>query len=241
MALPPTFHAHLKEKIKLSESTYDFVFDVQHNNKVEFKAGQFLLIKETHPETEEFLSRAYSVASPPQSPTELIFNIEIVPHGKLTPLMKEWEPGKEVEMQGPFGHFVLKSPPEREHLVFVGTGTGVAPFRSMILDLLEQGDKRKLTLYFGLRHEADVFYRDLFEELAEQHDNFEFILTLSRPEDSWTGAKGRVTALLPDVEFNPEKTDVYLCGGKSMIDDVKQLFMDKGFEKNHIFFEQFFL
>lgn len=241
MALPLTYRARLKEKIALTASTYDFVFDLIEPTSIEFKAGQFVLIKEHHPETGELISRAYSVASAPEATNELTFNIEIVEGGKLTPLMKQWEIGKKAEMQGPFGHFFFKSPPEREHLVFVATGTGIAPFRSMIEHLLAQGDTRRMSVYFGLRAAENIFYKDLFENLAAEHDNLDFTLTLSRPNEEWPGSRGRVTAILPDIEFDPEKADVYLCGGKPMIDDVKQLFLDKGFDKSHIFFEQFFI
>lgn len=241
MPLPATYRARLKEKIQLTQDTYDFVFTLEEPHTLDFKAGQFVLIKEKHPDTGELLSRAYSVASPPSQNHELTFNIEIVEGGKLTPLMERWEKGKETEMQGPFGHFVLKSPPERDHLVFVGTGTGIAPLRSMVEDLLAHGDTRHLSVYFGLRSEANIFYRDLFEQLVAIHPTLDFTLTLSRPSEAWTGSTGRVTAILPSIPFDALKTDVYLCGGKLMIDEVKQLFLDKGFEKNHIFFEQFFL
>ena len=98
-----------------------------------------------------------------------------------------------------------------------------------------------MSVYLGVRSEKDVFYKAMFEKWAAAHPHLEFVLTLSRPTEAWIGTKGRVTALLPDLNFDPETTDVYLCGGKPMIDDVKQILLEKGFEKNHIFFEQFFL
>lgn len=241
MPLPATYRARLKEKVALTATTYDFVFELMEPTTIDFKAGQFVLIKEHHPETGELISRAYSVASSPDSTHELTFNIEIVERGKLTPLMERWEIGKETEMQGPFGHFFFKSPPEREHLIFVATGTGIAPFRSMVEHLLARGDSRRMSVYFGLRAEKDIFYQAMFEKWAAAYPNLEFVLTLSRPSDAWTGSKGRVTALLPPLDFDLEKTDIYLCGGKPMIDEVKQIFINKGFDKGHIFFEQFFL
>lgn len=240
MALPPTYKAHLKEKIALTSKVRDFVFELIEPNTIDFKAGQFVLVKTHHPETGELISRAYSIASAPQEIHEIILDLEIVEGGKLTPLMDRWEVGYEAELQGPFGHFTVKSAPEK-NILFISTGTGVAPFRSMIEDMLLRGDPRQLTLVMGVRNQHDIFYKELFEALAAKHANFTFILTLSRPEDGWSGTVGRVTAVVPALEFDPKTTDAYLCGGKPMIDEMKQLLMDKGLEKTQIYFEQYFL
>lgn len=240
MPLPSTYRARLKEKLVFTHDVRDFVIELLEPTTLDFKAGQFVLIKTKHPETGELLSRAYSVASAPAQSSELVFNVEIVEQGKLTPLMEQWEVGCDVELQGPFGHFYFKSP-EDKAILFVATGTGIAPFRSMIEDLLDKGDTRPLHLIFGVRYAADIFYRELFEGLAAQHSNFKFTITLTRPDESWTGAQGRVTEHLKTMELDPSGTHVYLCGGKPMIDDAKQILMERGFEKSSLFFEQFFL
>lgn len=241
MALPPTYRARFKEKIILTPHVRDFLIELEEPATIDFKAGQFVLIKAKHPQTGELISRAYSIASPPSETHVLRLNIEVVPNGKLTPLMEQWEVGTTVELQGPFGHFVVKSGPEKKALLFVATGVGVAPFRSMIEDLLAQGDSRELHLYFGVRSQEDIFYREIFETLVAQHKNFHFTLTLSRPQEGWTGTTGRVTALLPHVSLDPSITDAYLCGGKPMIDDVKKILLDKGFPATQVYFEPFFV
>ncbi len=243
MALPPTYKARLKEKIILTPHVRDFLIELEEPGTIDFKAGQFVLVKTKHPQTGELISRAYSIASAPSETHVVRLNLEIVPQGKLTPLMEQWEVGAPIELQGPFGHFVVKSLPEKKTLLFVATGVGVAPFRSMIEDLLSKGDSREFHLYFGVRSQEDIFYREVFEALASQHPNFHFTLTLSRPQESggWTGAYGRVTALLPDASFDPSTTDAYLCGGKPMIDDVKKILLQKGFPPAQIFFEPFFV
>lgn len=240
MALPPTYRTRLKEKVLLTSHVRDFIFKLLEPTTIEFKAGQFVLVKAKHPETGELLSRAYSIASPPSETGMIRLNVEIVPHGKLTPLMEMWEPGAAVELQGPFGHFVIKSGLEKT-LLFVATGVGIAPFRSMIQYLLMSGDPREIYLYFGVRSQEDIFYREFFETLAAHHSNFHFTLTLSRPQEGWQGATGRVTALLPALTLDPATTDAYLCGGKSMIDDVKKILLEKGLAPGQIFFEPFFL
>jgi len=240
MALPPTYKTRLVKKEIFTHDTRDFTFDLLEPNVIDFKAGQFLLIKTTSPETGKMISRAYSIASAPQLTNQVVFNIEIVEGGQMTTLMDTWEIGTEIEMQGPFGHFVQKSEPTKD-LIFVATGTGVAPMRSMIEDRLAEGSTQKIHLLFGVRCQDNIFYKELFEDLAEKYENFTFTLTLSRPKEGWEGSTGRVTAILPELDLDPTKTDAYLCGGKPMIDDVRQIFENKGFEASSVYFEQFFL
>jgi ferredoxin-NADP reductase len=240
MSLPATYQAHLKEKITLTDKVRDFVLELPcYGNDFEYEAGQFVLIKLPHPETGDELSRAYSIARAPQQGCELILNIEIIPDGRLTPLLDQVEVGEEIDVQGPFGYFKLKSPPEKS-LVFVATSVGVAPLRAMIETVLNENPERKVALYFGVRSQEHIFYEKDFEELATKYGNFEFVLTLSQPAEGWEGSKGRVTAILPKIEFDSD-TDFYLCGGKPMIDDAKKILLKKNIPEEQIYFEQFHL
>lgn len=238
MTPPPDYKTVLKSKNELTENVRDFVFELVEPNKMEFQAGNFVLVKTNHPETGEFLSRAYSIVNPPQESGQILLNVKILPDGKLTPVIESWEIGQEVTLQGPFGHFVLKSGPEKD-LVFVGTGVGVAPLRCMIDDLLRQGDKRNMHLCFGVRHESDLFYQEFFEALAAEHENFTVHITLSQPQGDWKGLTGRVTSHLPEKEFKPD-TDFYLCGGQAMIEEVQKMLLQKNIPEEQIYFERFF-
>jgi NAD(P)H-flavin reductase len=235
MSLPATYQAHLKEKNILTAKVRDFVLELPcYGDCFEYESGQFVLLKVGE------LSRAYSIARAPGGKhCELILNIEIVPDGRLTPLLDKIEVGEKIDVQGPFGYFVLKSPPEKK-LVFVATSVGVAPLRTMIESALAADAERNVTLYFGVRNEKDIFYKEDFEALAAAHPNFEFVLTLSKPSENWDGSRGRVTNILPEVEFDNE-TDFYLCGGKPMIDDTKKILLANGVNEEQIYFEQFHL
>jgi len=109
-------------------------------------------------------------------------------------------------------------------MIMVGPGTGIAPFRAMILDFLhKQTDvpNSPLLLYWGLRYETDVYWADEFGDLEKKYPNFKFNLILSKPADIWTGKRGHVTEhIMRDVKDLPD-SDFYLCGNKEMIKDVK--------------------
>lgn len=129
--------------------------------------------------------RAYSLASSPNR-TYLECCIRRVPGGRLTPdLFEDLEEGDEVSVRGPNGDFVLADPSPRD-MVFLATGTGVAPLKSMIEYTFEtghdsyEGEDRDVWLFLGASWKDDLAYYDRFRELEDEHDNFHFVPALSR-------------------------------------------------------------
>ena len=119
----------------------------------------------------------------------------------------------------------------------VATGTGIAPVISIIRDQLEKkGNKEKMELVFGVRHEEDVFWQDRLEELSKKYDNFSYKLALSQPKDSWVGYKGRVTEHLPG---DAHKMHSYICGQTEVVKSVRNALIEKGTDLKQIHFEVF--
>lgn len=158
-------------------------------------------------------SRPYSIASSPNSDeTELC--IRRVPDGDLTPrICESLSEGDEVTIRGPNGDFVLNDPSERD-LVFIATGTGVAPFKSMIDYTFEEGrdtfegEQRDVWLFLGCSWEDDLPYRDAFRDLANEHEHFHFVPTLTREEylSHWEGETDYVQQTLLKY-FDPGAVD----------------------------------
>ena len=123
----------------------------------------------------------------------------------------------------------------------VATGTGLAPFMSMIPTLFERGFPRHITLLFGVRHPEDLFYQEQLEQWQKDHPNFHAQLTLSQAPEAWTGLRGRVTDHLeafgtPDVL---NTLAVYICGNGEMVKAVKDYFDAQGLPKTALHLEQF--
>lgn len=111
------------------------------------------------------------------------------------------------------------------------------PFRRATPSLM---NPTSMVLYWGLRHERDVFWKEEFKRLAVEHPNFRFVLTLSKPTEAWEGAKGRVTEhVLKDIE-TLDQSEFYLCGNRQMIVDMRGLLTDNGVHPEQIFTETFF-
>ena len=97
----------------------------------------------------------------------------------------------------------------------------------------------RFDLLFGVRHEPHLYYRDEFEKLAAEQPQFHFWPTVTRPEPGYTGPAGRVTAHLDAVINGRRDIDVYLCGLKEMVNDVRQTLLDQGFEKSQVKYERY--
>jgi CDP-4-dehydro-6-deoxyglucose reductase len=120
----------------------------------------------------------------------------------------------------------------------IATGTGIAPFRSMLQAHLNAASP-VFTLLFGVRYESHLLYREEFEEIARVHANFRFWPTLTRPESGWTGRQGRVQAHLTEAIGDRRDIDFYLCGLKEMVDETRVLLKSQGFDRKQIFYEKY--
>jgi ferredoxin-NADP reductase len=225
--------ARLVRSHDLAADVRHFEFEIADRSEFPFTPGQFVSIKE-HVAGKE-VTRAYSIASPPDG-NRFALCLNRVPEGLVSPRLFALAPGEHVEVQEPLGYFTLRRP---EHpAVFVATGTGIAPFRSILLAALPQG--AAITLLFGARYAHGVLYRDELETMAQQHAHFRFIPTITRPDDSWRGAVGRVQAHLDEALANHASTpDVYICGLKEMVDEVRALLKQKGFDRKQIIYEKY--
>ena len=96
-----------------------------------------------------------------------------------------------------------------------------------------------ITLLFGVRYEANLLYRGEFEEMARRFPQFRFWPTLTRPGPEWAGRTGRVQAHLSDAIGGRRDLDVYLCGLKEMVDGIRGMLKEMGFDRKQVFYEKY--
>lgn len=205
---------------------------------IEFQAGKYINLH--LPDMDQ--PRAFSLANSPSNRRVIELNIRRVPGGQATGYIHEQlKVGDELKLSGPYGRFfVRKSSPDP--VLFLAGGTGLSSPKSMILDLLEAGDEREITLVYGQRNRAELYYHDLFTELAEKHANFTYLPALSEPaaDDNWEGATGFVHDVAKahfGGMFAGRKA--YLCGPPPMIDACLTALMRGRLFERDIYMEKF--
>jgi ferredoxin--NADP+ reductase len=189
------------------------------------------------------IRRPYSIASPMNSRETLEFFLVLVEGGALTPKLWPLVPGTRLWLNDKVkGDFTLDGAPQGKDLVMVSTGTGIAPYMSMLRSYGGQGRWRRFIMINGVRRVSDLGYREELEELARRDPAFLYIPCVSRePQDSgWCGACGRVQGILEPQHFerltgvplDARQCHVFLCGNPQMIADVSAILTERGFAKH---------
>jgi ferredoxin-NADP reductase len=233
-----TVKAKLISWKELTPEVHHFEFEVPGVENFKFTPGQFVSVRERLNGKE--IIHAYSIASP-RDGNRFALCLNRVADGVGSEYLFQLKPGDEVEMSEPLGFFTLRHPGHRS--VFIATGTGIAPFRSMLLEHLPKHHSR-ITLLFGVRYEQGLLYRDELESLAQQYDTFRFMPTITQPTETWTGLIERVQEHLDEAlavpSYEDQSTlDVYICGLKDMVDDVRAELKKRGFDRKQIIYEEY--
>jgi len=203
----------------------------------QFKAGQFVNLFVQKQAEDKLIKRPYSIASPPCWKGFIDLTWKRVEGGFVTNYLWTLKEGDKIQVQGPLGRFTPKEPLPKT-LIYVSTGTGIAPFRSMIHELLNQNAPCEIWNIFGNRYETEVLYKEEFEALAKKHSNFKNVFTVSRPK-TWTGEKEYVQHMLKKYISDPKDKHIYICGLTNMINEVVKTATEMGFQKDQVFYEKY--
>jgi len=239
-------NAVLRERIDVEPSLAIFRVAPREGEVPAFEPGQFANLGITCATTSgepRLVRRALSIASSPRERAHLEFYVRLVDAGELTPRLFELQPGAELWLDPRIhGHFTLTDVPPASNVLMVGTGTGVAPFVSM-LRTYRGGDRwRRCVLIESARTSAELGYRAELERLAREHADFVYRPTLTREPaaSAWYGLRGRVQAWLEPGAFrdlvgedlDPARWQVLLCGNPDMIVSVTELLSTHGFRRH---------
>jgi Na+-transporting NADH:ubiquinone oxidoreductase subunit F len=231
-------------KVKFSD------FDVEEEYRGDWERFGFFNLES---EVKEPVIRAYSMANYPEEKGLLKFNIRIatpppgsqgIPPGQMSSWVFGLKPGDKVTVYGPFGEFFAKD--TDNEMVFIGGGAGMAPMRSHIFDQLKRiKTNRKISFWYGARSLRELFYKEDYDQLAEENDNFDWHIALSdpQPEDNWDGLTGFIHNVLYEQYLKdhpaPEDCEYYMCGPPMMNAAVIKMLEDLGVERENIMLDDF--
>jgi ferredoxin-NADP reductase len=222
---PPSFDVRVVRTRELSPSVRELVFAREDGAVFAFEPGQWVSL--VLPVASGEVRRAYSIASSPSSDSSFAVAVTRVENGAGSNLLHELLPGSIVRAVGPQGFFT-RDEASAQPALFIGTGTGIAPLRSMVGGAVGRSSA-PLWLLFGGREEHDLLYREELAELAARHPSFRVEETLSRGSLSWAGRRGYVQAharslyeALAATTSTPPH--VYVCGLERMVGAIRALF-----------------
>ena len=222
-----------------SESTRRFWIQIPELDSFNFKPGQFVTLDLPIHEKTNKRWRSYSIASAPDG-TNIIELVIVLLEGGLgtTYLFNEIKVGSAITLRGPVGVFTLPETLDKD-LYLICTGTGVAPFRSMVNWIHQQKIAHKnIHLIFGCRKLTDQLYGAELKALEPLENNFYYHPVFSREDAVPDGAhKGYVHAVYEQLLAAKNPSQFYLCGWKNMIDEAKQRIIAAGYDKKDIHLE----
>lgn len=182
--------------------------------------------------------RSFSLANPPHDAAFLELHVRRVPGGAFSEkLFTELQPGALLHMEGPLGQFVYR-PGDRPALM-IGGGTGYAPLKAMIRQVLETEAKRQVSLFWGARTEADLYEDGWLRELAARHQRFRYTSVLSEQPDGDAHEHGMVHEAVLRKVPGLAGYDVYAAGPPAMIDAVRAALPHQGAVPERLYFDSF--
>lgn len=204
----------------------------------EFSPGQFVGVEG---EFEGFGYRRspYCIFSTPAEAPAFELLVRVVADAPLSRYLGSLRPGDEVAFRGPTGRSMLPREGD-EGLELLATGTGIAPFCSLVRHLLGGGYRGPIRLWWGLRLIDDAFFGQELDRLAAQHPNFTYAISLSEPPSGWPGLSGRLTASVPPRLARLGDKRFYLSGNGAMIQEMALALSDLGVIDKHVYKEPFF-
>ncbi len=206
---------------EIAPTIHEFLFKPVH--KLNFKPGQYIELTLPHNKTDDRgIRRVFSIASRPSS--EYLHLGLVMPktgHSTFKQTLVNLKPGAIVRATQTGGSFTLPYS-KRKPLVFVAGGIGITPFRAMLDDLIEKGEKRQITLFYAVRRQELAVYTDIISQ-AIRAIGLQVVIVVTEPSVDWTGETGRLT-VDTIAKYAPDLADskIYISGPNAMVQDIQR-------------------
>lgn len=206
-----------------------------------FKAGQYIQFRiPRYNQVKRLAFRAYSIATPPSSSGRIELEIRRLQHGLgTTYIFEHLKLHDSVNFHGPHGEFYLRE--TSQELLLIAGGSGMAPMKSILLDMKDRHDPRPVRYFFGARNRRDLFLIDEMQRLESDLPDFKFIPALSQPlpADAWHGETGLIADVVDRHIATNQPIDAYLCGSPAMIAACLAVLSRKGLPHHRIFYDKY--
>lgn len=229
--------ARVIEKTRLADNVMKLLLKLPRAQRLQFLAGQYLDILLPGGKR-----RAFSIASSPAREGEVELHVRHVAGGDFTGWVFDEMQLKDIlRIEGPLGTFFVRHDQQDRPMIMMGGGTGFAPLKSMIEDLLAHGDTRPIHLFWGARTRPELYHENLINEWIATHSHIEFTPAISEPGDVrlQDGFAGYVHEAVLEAYENLASHDVYMSGPPAMVDVAKHRFLEHGVREDRLFYDSF--
>lgn len=220
---------------KLAADVMELTLKLPTSERLRFFPGQYIDIL-----LKDGTRRGFSLANAPFNDQLLELHVRHVPNGKFTSyVFNEMQEKALMRIEGPLGGFYIHD--SERPLILMGGGTGFAPLKSMLEQLMEAGLTRPVYLYWGVRAKADLYMDAVIRSWAARHPLLSYVPVLSAPkvEDAWQGRTGYVHAAVAADFADLSGFDVYMSGPPPMIEAAKPVFLAQGLPDNQLYSDAF--
>ncbi len=229
---------------RITDMTHDikeYRFEFDNGEDIKFKAGQYMQIEsKPYGKVKEKATRAYSISSVPSDNKAFGLIIRRVPGGLCTTYMHDHvKVGDKIRVTGPYGDFYTRD--DSDEYIFIAGGSGMAPIKSIVMDIVEKGLEKKMVFFFGAVSKKDLYHTEFFKEVEKKHPNFKYVPALSNPapDDDWEGETGLVTDVMKRYVNDGIGKHAYLCGSPGMINACIKVLTSIDFKEELIYFDKF--
>lgn len=221
-----------KDKAKVSSKRWEtpdvVMVELEFSSDFSFKPGQWVMVEDGKGN-----KRPYSIASETGG-KKITLCVKIVENGVLSNFFRDLKQGQEVSVAGPYGVFTIQTPLSMD-TVFVATGTGIAPFLSMLPAIYKQEAQKGVWMVFGARTQKDLICRKYLEGLEKKSKSFHYVPVLSR--ESWSKQCGHVQDYLKGLDLKGKQ--VFVCGLPKMVEELVVFLKESGFDETMLHMEKY--
>lgn len=230
-----TLPVRVEKLRKLADDVMELTLKLPASERLRFFAGQYIdiLLKDGK-------RRGFSLANAPFDDQLLELHIRHVPGGQFTGhVFNEMQAKALLRIEGPLGSFYIRE--SERALILIGGGTGFAPLKSMLEQMMAQGLTRPVNLYWGARAQADLYMDSVVRSWVSRHPLLTYVPVLSEPQatDAWQGRSGWVHEAVASDFPDLAGYDVYLSGPPPMVNAAKVAFLAQGLPEAQLFYDSF--
>lgn len=226
--------AKVKEINYLSDDVIEMILQLPAIEPFNFKAGQWIYFV-----LKDGRKRAFSIANRPDDKNELQLQIRHAFGGIFTDFVfNNLKPGALLQIEGPHGTFFYQQ--DERPILLVAGGTGFAPIKGILEDILQHNPQQKIHLFWGVRSEKDLYLQDLVKQWVNDH-SIRFTPVLSEPDtdSQWAGETGFVHQAVVQQYPRLAEYAIYMAGPPQMIESCKQSFVQAGLDETYLYYDSF--